>query len=632
MDKFIKGQGRDPYLVDPNDYNPGFFGHLNALVAAITELQENGPNPGPGGNSISVYLNSFEKVGVLSKLTFSGNVTVVPGGLGEAIVTIPPFNINNIPANGVTFNKIQEITGGNKLLGRYSSGLGAIQEITVSTGLNLSNAGVLTATASSPVIVGTANQINVNTVGNTNTLSLLAPVAGSGTLYTLPTIRVDSLGRVNSAVSGSISAVALTAASTISVTPSNANDIANKAYVDNFAQGLKPKASAKLATTANITLNGIQTIDGVVTVVNDRVLVKNQTLQQNNGVWVVTANAWTRADDYNSAIEAADGSFVFVRSGTTNGGSGFVQISSVTTFGTDPIIFAQFSAGGSYTNGTGLGLTGNQFKLNDTAVSIGTYGSAFKIPTFTVDQQGRLTSASNTDVLINLSSNIATGSILPVVNGGTGTGTYTKGDIIYSNSANNLTTLGIGANNKVLTVKNGIPSWEDSQGGFSNPMTTAGDIIYAPASGSPAAAAALPTGGVANNGKVLKIVAGLPAWDTAPTSTVGTVVSFVVDGYGGPIVAAAPTQVFVVKIPFTGIYSTLTISSDQAPTSGNTITLSAEGATTISANISGGNTGNTGQTGTTISVASGSLLVFKVTNTAGSAVTKLFVNLTGTRS
>ena len=76
-----------------------------------------------------------------------------------------------------------------------------------------------------------------------------------------------------------------TTSGTIANTPSGSTDIANKAYVDTVAQGLDTKASVVAGTTANITLSGTQTIDGVVLIAGDRVLVKNQTTTANNGLY-----------------------------------------------------------------------------------------------------------------------------------------------------------------------------------------------------------------------------------------------------------------------------------------------------------------------------------------------------------
>jgi phage-related tail fiber protein len=51
--------------------------------------------------------------------------------------------------------------------------------------------------------------------------------------------------------------------------------------------GAAYKATCRVASTANITtLSGLLTIDGIVLVANDRVLVKDQTASQNNGIYI----------------------------------------------------------------------------------------------------------------------------------------------------------------------------------------------------------------------------------------------------------------------------------------------------------------------------------------------------------
>jgi hypothetical protein len=82
------------------------------------------------------------------------------------------------------------------------------------------------------------------------------------------------------------------------------------------------KRSCRVATTANITLSGTQTIDGIAVIAGDRVLVKNQTTQANNGIYVVAAGAWARSADANLASELAAAT-VGIDSGTVNGGLSF---------------------------------------------------------------------------------------------------------------------------------------------------------------------------------------------------------------------------------------------------------------------------------------------------------------------
>ena len=100
----------------------------------------------------------------------------------------------------------------------------------------------------------------------------------------------------------------------ISTGPVNAADIANKLYVDTVAQGLGPKQACQCGTTANITLSGLQTIDGDTTLAGDRVLVKNQTNAANNGIYIAASSAWSRSADMNTWAEVS-GAYTVVLNG-----------------------------------------------------------------------------------------------------------------------------------------------------------------------------------------------------------------------------------------------------------------------------------------------------------------------------
>lgn len=182
--------------------------------------------------------------------------------------------------------------------------------------------------------------------------------------------------------------------------PTLSTDAATKNYVDSVAQGLDVKASVVVATTADITLSGTQTIDGVALVAGDRVLVKNQTTTSANGIYAVSASAWSRtadADTWNELVSA----FVFVEKGTTNGDTGWVcTVDAGGTLGSTAVTFSQFSGSGNYTAGTGLTLTGTQFSITNTAVTAGSYGSAAKTLVATVNAQGQLTAVAASDIAI----------------------------------------------------------------------------------------------------------------------------------------------------------------------------------------------------------------------------------------
>lgn len=181
--------------------------------------------------------------------------------------------------------------------------------------------------------------------------------------------------------------------------PVSSTDAANKEYVDSVAEGLKPKAAVRVATTANITLSGLQTIDGVSLVAGDRVLVKDQTNAAENGIYVVSAGTWNRADDFDelTPIDEIKGAYVPAIEGTQNQGKLFVCASSPTTLGTDPINFVFFNSVANLIGGDGISISGNVIDVDldtnsglefnagklkvdtdNTTVEIGTFGLQVK--------------------------------------------------------------------------------------------------------------------------------------------------------------------------------------------------------------------------------------------------------------
>lgn len=150
--------------------------------------------------------------------------------------------------------------------------------------------------------------------------------------------------------------------------PSASTDAANKQYVDDNLAGLSWKQPVRVATTANGTLasafaNG-QTVDGVSLATGDRILLKDQTAQTENGIYVVAASgAPTRASDANSSAEL-DSATVFVLAGTVNADKAYTQTTNTPTIGSSNIVFAQFGGGASYTaDGQGIELSGTTFAL-----------------------------------------------------------------------------------------------------------------------------------------------------------------------------------------------------------------------------------------------------------------------------
>jgi len=99
------------------------------------------------------------------------------------------------------------------------------------------------------------------------------------------------------------------------------------------------KAPCRVATTANITLSGEQAIDGVSVVADDRVLVKNQTITSENGIYDVSATAWVRSPDFNGARDVVKGTIVRITEGTANQDLAYEVTSSGINIGTSALVF-----------------------------------------------------------------------------------------------------------------------------------------------------------------------------------------------------------------------------------------------------------------------------------------------------
>ena len=194
------------------------------------------------------------------------------------------------------------------------------------------------------------------------------------------TARIKASGVTNAMLAGSIS-IDKILASDLTVKAETFGDLddqipttaAVKQYVDSVAEGLDVKESVLCATTANITLSGNQTIDGVSVTAGKRILVKDQSTASQNGIYVSSADSWSRADDMPTG-DAAAGAFMFIEEGTSAADTGWVCTSNAGSdvVGTNNLAFSQFNGAGSITAGDGLGKTGNtlEVKVDDSSIEI----------------------------------------------------------------------------------------------------------------------------------------------------------------------------------------------------------------------------------------------------------------------
>jgi hypothetical protein len=208
----------------------------------------------------------------------------------------------------------------------------------------------------------------------------------------------------------------------------SSRSLVDKAYVDAVAAGLVPKLAVEVATTSNIILTGISTIDGVIITTGMRVLVKNQISGQTNGIYVVNSGGtWSRSTDFNfvPSGEVVQGVLVPVISGNTQKNTLWVLVTpNPIISGITSMSFGLFSSS-NFIAGTGINIAGSTISTDNLTQSIvntaitGATNGLTKISNRKVCLGGTLSD----DVIINLNSckiNFINGSVVSC--GATGRG------------------------------------------------------------------------------------------------------------------------------------------------------------------------------------------------------------------
>ena len=138
----------------------------------------------------------------------------------------------------------------------------------------------------------------------------------------------------------------------------NGRSLVDKEYVDNIASGIFAKEAVIVASTSNIRLSGLSTVDGVSLTNGMRVLAKNQTTGSTNGIYLASASTWNRSSDLNGVPPLGDivpGSYVAVISGNTNKNTSWILNTPLPiTAGTTVLTFVLFSSSQGTVAGNGI--------------------------------------------------------------------------------------------------------------------------------------------------------------------------------------------------------------------------------------------------------------------------------------
>ena len=374
----------------------------------------------------------------------SGILPVGNGGTGFS--TLASAGIALRGAN----SDITSLTGLTTPLSVAQGGTGSASGVPLATGVSgilpVANGGTGFSTLASAGIALRGANTDITSLGG---LTTALSVAQGGTGVTTSTGTGSTVLSASPTLTGTANVAALTSSGnvivggtlTLSGAPSSDLQAATKGYVDATATGLDVKASCRVATAVtNIVLatGGLLTIDGVVTVAGDRVLVKDQSTASQNGIYVVAAGAWSRSTDADTSAEVTAGMFTFVSEGTVNADSSWVLTTNdVIVLGTTALGFAQFSGAGQITAGDGLTKSGNTLNVvtanaarivvNADSIdlatvsvnpNIGTPGISH-LQSVTVDAYGRVTETLTANVrsattsvtgIVQLSDSIATTS------------------------------------------------------------------------------------------------------------------------------------------------------------------------------------------------------------------------------
>ena len=300
------------------------FGREGAVVAqnddyTATQITN---NSGTAGASVGAALTNLQTA-------INGKATAAQGALADS--AIQPADLASVATSG-----------------QYSDLAG-----TPTLGTAASTSSTDYATASQGVAADSAVQPGDNITTLTNNANYItaaqAPVttvAGRTGAVTLTTTDLSDFNDADYASTADLASTSLSnGASLIGLHDSaghyTSTDLegamAEVAVELDSLQGVNFFAPARLHTTENVTLSGLQTVDGVLTVAGDRILVEEQTAPAENGIYLAASGAWTRTTDADTAGEFVLNKTCYVEEGTIGAGKTYALTAVPTTLGTDAV-------------------------------------------------------------------------------------------------------------------------------------------------------------------------------------------------------------------------------------------------------------------------------------------------------